>query len=120
MAHYAKLNNGKVEQVIVVHNNELLVNGVEVESKGAEFCTNLFGGEWVQTSYNAGTNGFRKQYAGVGYSYDADLDIFIAPQPYPSWILDGNHDLQPPTPMPVVDGKQYAWFEPNKQWIELA
>jgi hypothetical protein len=55
MAHYAKLNNGKVEQVIVVHNNELLVNGVEVESKGAEFCTNLFGGEWVQTSYNAGT-----------------------------------------------------------------
>ena len=52
MAHYAKLNNGKVEQVIVVHNNELLVDGVEVESKGAEFCTNLFGGEWVQTSYN--------------------------------------------------------------------
>jgi hypothetical protein len=53
MAHFAKLNNGKVEQVIVIHNNELLVDGVEVESKGAEFCTNLFGGEWVQTSYNA-------------------------------------------------------------------
>lgn len=116
MAHFAKLNNGKVEQVIVVHNNELLVDGVEVESKGAEFCTNLFGGEWVQTSYN-GT--IRKQYAGIGYTYDADLDIFIAPQPYPSWILDGNHDWQPPTPMPVVEGKQYAWFEPNKVWIEL-
>ena len=84
MAHYAKLNNGKVEQVIVVHNNELLVDGVEVESKGAEFCTNLFGGEWVQTSYN-GT--IRKQYAGIGYTYDADLDIFIAPQPYPSWKI---------------------------------
>ena len=117
MAHYAKLNNGKVEQVIVVHNNELLVNGVEVESKGAEFCANLFGGEWVQTSYNGN---MRKQYAGVGYTYDADLDIFIAPQPYPSWILDSNHDWQPPTPMPVVEGKLYAWFEPNKVWIELA
>jgi hypothetical protein len=117
MAHYAKLNNGKVEQVIVVHNNELLVDGVEVESKGAEFCTNLFGGEWVQTSYNGN---MRKQFAGVGYSYDADLDIFIAPQPYPSWILDENHDWQPPTPMPVVEGKLYAWFEPNKVWIELA
>ena len=116
MAHYAKLNNGKVEQVIVVHNNELLVDGVEVESKGAEFCTNLFGGEWIQTSYN---NKIRKQYAGIGYTYDADLDIFIAPQPYPSWILDVNHDWQPPTPMPVVEGKQYAWFEPNKVWIEL-
>ena len=116
MAHFAKLNNGKVEQVIVVHNNELLVDGVEVESKGAEFCTNLFGGEWVQTSYN---NKIRKQYAGIGFTYDADLDIFIAPQPYGSWTLSENHDWQPPTPMPVVEGKQYAWFEPNKQWIEL-
>lgn len=116
MAHYAKLNNNKVEQVIVVHNNELLVNGVETESKGAQFCTNLFGGEWIQTSYNGN---MRKQFAGVGYSYDADLDIFIAPQPYPSWILDANHDWQPPTPKPAVKGKQYAWFEPNKQWIEL-
>ena len=116
MAHFAQIHNGIVQQVIVVHNNELLVNGVEVESKGVEFCTNLFGGEWVQTSYN---NKIRKQYAGIGYTYDADLDIFIAPQPYPSWILDENHDWQPPTPMPVVEGKLYAWFEPNKQWIEL-
>ena len=116
MAHYAKLNNNKVEQVIVVHNNELLVNGVETESKGAQFCHDLFGGEWIQTSYNGN---MRKQYAGVGYTYDADLDIFIAPQPYPSWILDANHDWQPPTPMPVVAGKKYAWFEPNKVWIEL-
>ena len=117
MANFAKLNNKTVEQIILVHNNELLIDGVEVESKGAEFCTNLFGGEWVQTSYN---NRIRKQYAGVGYSYDADLDIFIAPQPYPSWTLDENHDWQPPTPMPVVEGKLYAWNEPNKQWIELA
>jgi hypothetical protein len=53
MAHFVKIVDNKVVQGIVVHNNELLVNGVEVESKGAEFCTNLFGGEWVQTSYNA-------------------------------------------------------------------
>jgi hypothetical protein len=117
MAHFVKIENGKVVQGIVVHNNELLVDGVEVESKGKEFCTNLLGGEWVQTSYN---NRIRKQYAGIGYTFDADLDIFIAPQPYPSWILDENHDWQPPTPMPVVEGKLYAWFEPNKQWIELA
>ena len=56
--------------------------------------------------------------AGIGYSYDANADVFIVPQPYPSWILDENHDWQPPTPMPVND-KKYAWFEPNKVWIEL-
>ena len=56
--------------------------------------------------------------AGIGYSYDANADVFIVPQPYPSWILDENHDWQPPTPLPVND-KKYAWFEPNKVWIEL-
>ena len=116
MAHFAEILNGVVKQVIVVHNNELLVDGVEVESKGAQFCHDLFGGEWVQTSYNGN---IRKQYAGIGYTYDADLDIFIATQPYPSWILDENHDWQPPTPMPVVEGKEYAWFEPNRVCIEL-
>ena len=64
-----------------------------------------------------------KQYVlctrgGIGWTYDADDDVFVAPQPYPSWTLDENHDWQPPTPMPD-DGKQYAWFEPNRQWIEL-
>jgi len=116
MAHFAEILNGVVQRVIVVHDNELLVDGVEVESKGAEFCANLFGGEWVQTSYNGN---IRKRYAGVGYLYDADLNIFIAPQPYPSWTLDDNFDWQPPTPMPVVEGKRYAWFEPNRVWIEL-
>jgi len=116
MAHFAEIFNGVVQRVIVVHDNELLVDGVEVESKGAEFCANLFGGEWVQTSYNGN---IRKRYAGVGYLYDADLNIFIAPQPYPSWTLDDNFDWQPPTPMPVVEGKRYAWFEPNRVWIEL-
>ena len=113
MAHFAEILEGVVQRVIVVHNNELLVDGVEVESKGAEFCTNLFGGEWVQTSYNAN---FRKQYAGIGYSYDADLDIFITPQPYPSWTLDSNHDWQPPTPIPSTGGP-YRWDEEALQWV---
>jgi len=93
MAHFAQIQDGIVTQVIVVHNNELLIDNVEVESKGSEFCESLFGGVWVQTSYN---NNFRKQYAGVGYSYDPVADVFIAPQPDPSWTLDENYDWQPP------------------------
>jgi len=115
MAHFARIESGIVTTVIVVHNNELLVNGVETESKGAEFCHNLFGGTWVQTSFN---NNIRKQYAGIGHTYDADADVFVAPQPYGSWTLDENYDWQPPTPMPV-DDKRYEWFEPNQQWIEI-
>lgn len=77
MAHFAKLDeNNTVTQVIVVNNNELLVDGVEVEAKGTEFCQSLFGGKWVQTSYN-GT--FRKHYAGIGYIYDASIDEFVPP-----------------------------------------
>ena len=115
MAHFAKINNGKVEQVIVVHNNELLVDGVETESKGAEFCANLFGGEWVQTSYNGN---IRKQYAGIGYTYDAVNDVFICPQPYGSWTLDENFDWQPPTPMPSSGGP-YRWSEEDLEWVAI-
>ena len=113
MAHYAKLNNSTVEQVIVVHNNELLVDGVEVESKGAQFCQKLFGGEWLQCSYN---NQIRKQFPSVGFTYNADADVFVAPQPFGSWTLDANHDWQPPTPKPEGN---YVWFEPNQVWIEI-
>jgi len=105
MAHFAEILDGVVQRVIVVHDNE--------EANGAQFCHNLLGGEWVQTSYN---NNIRKQYAGIGYTYDADADVFVAPQPFPSWTLDSNHDWQPPTPKPEGN---YAWFEPNKQWIEI-
>ena len=117
MAHFAQIENGTVTQVIVVHNNELLVDGVEVESRGLEFCQNLFGGTWVQTSFNAATNGFRKQYAGIGYSYDATADVFIAPQPFESWSLDGNYDWQAPIDYPA-DGKKYLWDEANQAWVE--
>ena len=116
MAHFAKLDsNNTVVEVNVVNNAVLDPNSEE--ASGVEFLTSWSNGytNWVQTSYN-GT--IRKQYAGKGYKYDADADVFIAPQPYGSWVLDSNHDWQPPTPMPT-DGKPYVWFEPNKQWIEL-
>jgi hypothetical protein len=111
MAHFAKIENGKVTEVIVVSNNELLVDGIEVESKGAEFCQSLFGGTWVQTSYNGN---IRKQYAGIGFTYDADADQFVAPQPYASWSLDCNNDRQAPTPKP--EGS-FTWDEETLAWV---
>lgn len=87
MAHFAQLDdNNVVLQVIVVHNNELLVNGVESEAKGVAFCQSLLPDTtWVQTSYNAN---IRKNYAGIGFSYDAQRDAFIPPKPFPSWQLN--------------------------------
>ena len=78
MAHFAEVdNNNKVLRVIAVHNNELLLDGIETESKGIEFCQNLFGGNWIQTSYNGK---IRYNYAGIGYTYDKVNDAFIAPK----------------------------------------
>ena len=112
MAHFAQIENGTVVNVIVVHNNELLVDGIEVESKGAEFCHNLLGGVWKQTSYN---HNIRKQYAGIGYTYDAVADVFIAPKPFASWSLDSNNDWQAPTPKP--EGSFY-WDEETLAWVK--
>ena len=116
MAHFAQIENGTVTQVIVVHNNELLVDGVETESKGIEFCESLFDGVWKQTSYNAVTNGFRKQFAGVGFTYSETADVFITPKPFVSWSLDENYDWQAPVERPA-DGKQYSWDESNQVWV---
>jgi hypothetical protein len=87
MAHFAQLENNIVTQVIVVHNNELLDNGVESEAKGIAFCQSLFGGTWIQTSYNGN---IRKNYAGIGYTYDPTRDAFIAPKSncHPEETLD--------------------------------
>lgn len=115
MAHFAKLNdNNEVEQVIVVANNELLdESGNESEQKGIDFCTNLFGGRWIQTSYN---NNFRKNYAGIGYIYDPIADAFHAPQPFPSWILNQeSFKWEAPTPYPT-DGRLYKWIEDDLNW----
>jgi hypothetical protein len=120
MAHFVKLNeNNIVLEINVVHNNELLdENGHESEAKGIAFLTAWSGGyaNWKQTSYN-GT--IRKNYAGVGYTYDSQRDAFIAPQPYASWLLDEQTCLwNAPTPMPT-DDKQYRWDEPTTSWIEV-
>jgi len=117
MAHFAELDaNNMVLRVIVVGNKDTSdASGVEKESIGKAFCERLFGGNWVQTSYNGN---IRKRYAGIGYSYDPTLDAFIAPQPYPSWTLDANADWQAPVPMPD-DGKMYSWDEAAQEWVEV-
>ena len=89
MAHFAELdNNNIVQRVIVVNNNELLENGIESESKGIAFCKSLFGGSWIQTSYNST---FRKNYAGIGFIYDAIKDAFIPPPGVKEPSVDGNN-----------------------------
>jgi len=113
MAHFAQITDGIVTNVIVVHNNELLVDGVENEQKGKDFCKNLLGGEWVQTSHNGNT---RKQYAGIGYAYDVIKDQFVQPQPFASWSLDSDNDWQPPTPQP--EGRYY-WNEESLSWLAI-
>jgi hypothetical protein len=118
MAHFAQLDeNNVVTQVIVVSNNELLdANGQEREELGVAFCQKLFGGNWKQTSYN---HNMRVRYAGIGYSYNADLDAFVPPKPYDSWTLNNTTaSWDAPTPMPVVEGKTYYWDEPTTSWVE--
>ena len=122
MAHFARLDDqNKVTQVIVVNNAEVLDpdTGHESESLGINFCQLLFGKEtkWVQTSYSGS---IRKNFAGIGSTYDSNRDAFITPQPFSSWIL--NEDTcqwEPPVPCPI-DGKQYYWDEDTKSWLEIA
>jgi hypothetical protein len=118
MAHFAELGeNNTVLRVIVVANEELLdENGEEVEAKGAEFCRNLLGGTWKQTSYN---NNFRVRYAGMGYTYDSDLDAFIPPKPFPSWSLnEETADWEAPVARPD-DENIYIWNEDAQEWNQV-
>lgn len=114
MSHFAKVNNGIVEQVIVAE---------------PDFFTTFVDsspGTWIQTSYNTiggqhtqGKEPLRGNYAGIGYIYDAKNDVFYAPQPFPSWILNNtNWTWEAPIPMPN-DGKKYDWNESSKSWVEL-
>lgn len=114
MAHYAELNEDNlVTQVIVVANEEILLDGVESEVKGVEFCESLFGGRWIQTSYSAST---RKNYAGIGFVYDEDRDAFIAPKPFDSWILDEDTCRWEAPVAPPSDDKYYTWNEQELNW----
>ena len=117
MAHFAQLENNIVTKVIVVSNQDILdENGQESEQKGIDFCSNLLGGTWIQTSYNAK---IRKNYAGVGYTYDEGRDAFIAPKPYNSWLLDETTaQWKAPVDYPT-DDKKYTWDENTTSWKEL-
>jgi hypothetical protein len=117
MAHFAKLDqNNNVIEVHCVHNNELLdENGVEQEQKGIDFLVAWSGGypHWKQTSYNGN---IRKNYAGIGYTYRQDIDAFVAPKPYASWILNANAQWEAPVAMPQ-DGQRYVWDEATTSWV---
>lgn len=117
MAHFAKIKNGIVTQVIVVSNADTAnADGVEKEYIGIAFCERLFGGEWKQTSYNGN---FRKNYAGIGYTYDSQRDAFIPPKPFPSWVLvEETCNWTAPVLYPA-DGKAYSWDEATTNWIEV-
>lgn len=110
MAHYAFIDqNSIVVEVIVGIDETETIEGLDPET----WYSNKRGLKCVRTSYN---NNIRKQYAGIGYTYDETADVFVQPQPYPSWTLDSSHDWQPPTPKP--DGP-HSWDEKNQQWVKL-
>ena len=108
MAHFAKLDESNtVTEVVVVNNSD-----APDEATGIAFLLSLFGpANWKQCSYNGN---IRKQYPGIGYTYDPVADVFIAPQPFLSWSLDAHHDWQPPTPMP--EGL-FVWDEATLSWV---
>jgi hypothetical protein len=115
MAHFAQIENNLVTQVIVVDNNDIIdEQGNELESVGIQFCTDLLGGTWVQTSYNGN---MRKNYAGIGDTYDSTRDAFIPPTPFPSWVFDETtFQWDAPVPYPE-DGGKYEWDEATTSWL---
>ena len=123
MAHFAQLDeNNVVTQVIVVGNSDCAdANGVEKESIGVAFCEHIIGGTWKQTSYNGN---IRKNYAGIGYTYNADIDAFVPPKPYASWTLNNETaQWEAPVAMPADAGtgeppKMYSWDEATTSWVE--
>lgn len=128
MAHYAEIGlDNVVQRVIVVSDAD-----EPTEAAGQEFCRNLLGGTWLKTSYNtrggvhygedgqpSGKPQFRKNYAGIGYTFDSTREAFIPPRPYASWRLDEEACLwNPPTPMPT-DGNMYVWDEATTSWVKI-
>jgi hypothetical protein len=108
MAHYAFLDeNNVVTEVITGIDETELIEGLDPET----WYGNFRGQRCVRTSYN---NTIRKQYAGIGFTYDEAADQFVAPQPFPSWSIDANNDWQPPTPKP--EGHFY-WDEDSLSWF---
>lgn len=115
MAHFAKIENNIVTQVIVVSNDDAPDPFPQSEQLGQQFIADLkLAGEWRQTSYH-GT--FRKNYAGIGYTWDVQRDAFIPPKTFPSWVLNETTcNWAPPVPYPN-DGREYYWDEPTMSWV---
>jgi hypothetical protein len=116
MAHFAELDNNNIVVRVLVVDDSLEHRGEEFLSVDLEL-----GGRWVQTSYN---NRIRKQYAGIGYIYNEDADVFISPSPFPSWVLNDDLDWEAPTPRPeegfwTWDEETLSWVEGNMSWEEL-
>lgn len=128
MANFAQLDdNNMVVNVIVIDNKDITVNGIENEARGIAYCQYLIPGtKWKQTSYNtyAGKHAydgtpFRKNYAGIGYTYDPERDAFIPPKPYPSWkLVESTCQWEPPIEY-RSDGKTYSWDENLLDWVEV-
>ena len=119
MAHFAKLDENNIVLAVHVVNNEVItIDGVESEQVGINFLTELHGhASWKQTSYNGS---FRKNYAGVGMTYDASRDAFIEVKPFPSWVLnESTCKWEAPDAHPT-DGKRYTWDEATTSWVERA
>ena len=128
MAHWAELDeNNVVTRVLVGDNND------PAGDEGYQWLLDNLGGTWVKTSYNAvggkrrnpetgevtDEAGFRKNYAGIGYTFDAGRDAFIPPKPFNSWVLNEDTCLwDAPTPYPA-DGKMYRWDEDTTAWVEV-
>jgi hypothetical protein len=118
MAHFAQLNEINTVLEVIVVDNEILKDssGIEREELGIAFLISWCGGYpyWKQTSYNGN---FRKNYAGIGYTYDSQRDAFIPPKPYGSWLLNEETcQWEAPVPHPT-DGNMYVWDEPTLSWV---
>lgn len=121
MAYFAKIDNHVVTQVIAVNNKVLgepQNKFPQTESIGVDFIKNTLGldGEWRQTSYN---NSFRGRYAGIGYTYDNIMDLFIPPKQFESWVLDMSNLMWIPPIEKPNDGKLYDWDESTVSWREV-
>jgi hypothetical protein len=119
MAHFAELDaNNVVLRVVVIGNKDTAdANGVEKEYIGAAFCERLFGGTWKQTSYNGS---FRKNYAGIGYTYDVGRDAFLPLKPYQTWVLDEDKCIwisPVPKPEDASMENQYTWDDSTVSWV---
>ena len=126
MAHYAFLNSDNIVVKVItgVDEDVIQIDSDGTPVGGSSEAWELFyenqswhsGLTCKRTSYNGNIRG---RYAGIGFVYRADIDQFVAPQPFPSWSLDDKYDWQAPIPRPTDLNKEYVWFEPNKVWIEL-